>query len=241
MIITKEITILHLYSNDMNIYGDFGNVLVLKRRLEWYGYKPVIINYNQGDKLPDSVDIIVGGGGQDSGQDKIKSDLIKIGPKLIGFANNNIPMLVICGLYQLFGKFFKTSSGETIDGIGLFNIETYAKPERLIGNIITKSEEFGEIIGYENHSGQTFLGNSIKPLGIIQKGAGNNMTDNGEGARYKNVIGSYIHGSLLPKNPKIADYLIKQAVTNKYGSFEGNYINDNFADQARKVAKKRPR
>lgn len=239
--ITKEITILHLYSNDMNIYGDYGNILVLKRRLEWYGYKPIVVNYNQGDSFPDSVDIIVGGGGQDSGQDKIKSDLIKIGPKLINHANNNTPMLVICGLYQLFGKFFKKANGDIINGISLLDIETYAGSERLIGNIITNNKQFGDIIGYENHSGQTFLGKNIKPLGIVKKGAGNNIKDNTEGVIYKNVIGTYLHGSLLPKNPKIADYLIKQAVINKYGSFNDNYINDNYTNKAREIAIKRPR
>ena len=239
--ITKEITILHLYSNDMNIYGDYGNVLTLKRRLEWHGYKPIVINYNPGDKFPDSVDIIVGGGGQDSGQTKIQSDLKKIGPKLIALADSGTPMLVICGLYQLFGKFFKTSDNEIIDGIGLFDIETVAGSERLIGNIITHSDQFGDIVGYENHSGKTYIKGNCKPFGIVRRGAGNNNTDNTEGAIYKNVIGSYLHGSLLPKNPAIADFLIEQAVIKKYGDFEGNVIDDSFSEMARKIAIKRPR
>jgi len=237
----KNITILHLYSNDMNIYGDHGNVLCLQRRLEWYGYSPTVVNYNHGDKFPDGVDIIVGGGGQDSGQSKIKSDLLKIGPQLIELASDGVPMLVICGLYQLFGKFFKTSDGEIIEGIGLFDIETYGKSERLIGNIITHSEQFGDIIGYENHSGQTFLGHELNPLGRVRLGAGNNTLDASEGARYKNVIGSYLHGSLLPKNPAIADFLIEQAVTKKYGKFVKKKINETYTELARKNAIKRPR
>jgi CobQ-like glutamine amidotransferase family enzyme len=239
----KSITILHLYPHDMNIYGDHGNVLTLKRRLEWYGYQTQIIEYNRGDKFPENIDIdiVVGGGGQDSGQNKIQADLLLIGPKLIELANNNVPMLMICGLYQLFGKFFKTADGEIIEGIGLFDIETYGKPERLIGNIVTHSEQFGDIIGYENHSGQTFLGQQVAVLGTVRVGAGNNMTDIGEGARYKNVIGSYLHGSLLPKNPAIADFLIEQAVINKYGKFTNKKIDDSLADLARKVAIKRPR
>lgn len=236
-----EITILHLYANDMNIYGDRGNVLALQRRLEWHGYKPVVINYNQGDKFPKSVDIIVGGGGQDSGQSKIKADLLTIGPKLIELANSGTPMLMICGLYQLFGKFFKTVDGQIIPGIGLIDAETTAGSERLIGNIITNSDQFGDIIGYENHSGQTFLGPQARPFGIVRRGAGNNQSDSTEGARYKNVIGSYMHGSLLPKNPSIADFLIEKAVINRYGEFNGNIIDDRFADVARKVAAKRPR
>ncbi len=237
----KEITILHLYSNDMNIYGDRGNVLALQRRLEWHGYKPVIINYNQGDKFPQSVDIIVGGGGQDSGQSKIKTDLLSIGSKLIELANNGVPMLMICGLYQLFGRFFKTADGEIIPGIGLIDAETTAGSERLIGNIITNSSQFGDIIGYENHSGQTFLGVKASPLGIVRRGAGNNQSDATEGSKYKNIIGSYMHGSLLPKNPSIADFLIEKAVINRYGEFNGNIIDDRFADMARKIAIKRPR
>lgn len=237
----KEITILHLYSRDMNIYGDRGNVLTIKKRLEWHGYKPTVIEYNPGDKFPDSVDIIIGGGGQDSGQTKIQSDLKKIGPKLIALADSGTPMLVICGLYQLFGKLFKTNDDKIIHGIGLLDIETVAGSERLIGNITTHSDQFGIIIGYENHSGQTTLGAGVKPFGTVQCGAGNNLIDSTEGARYKNVIGSYLHGSLLPKNPAIADFLIHKAVIKKYGEFEGNVIDDQFAEMARKIAIKRPR
>jgi len=237
----KTITILNLYSHDMNIYGDYGNVLTLQRRLEWYGYTPQVIEYNRGDKFPDNVDIIIGGGGQDSGQNKIQADLLTIGPKLRELADKGTPMLVICGLYQLFGNFFKTNSGETIEGIGLFNIETYGKSERLIGNIITHCEQFGDIVGYENHSGQTFLGHKVAALGIVRLGAGNNTTDISEGARYKNVIGSYIHGSLLPKNPQIADFLIRQAVINKYGKFNSKPIDDSLTQLARDFALKRPR
>jgi hypothetical protein len=237
----KIIMILNLYSNDMNIYGDSGNVLCIKKRLQWYGYEPRVIEYNQGDKFPDNVDIIIGGGGQDSGQEKIKADLIKIGPKLKKLANDNVSMLMICGLYQLFGKFFKTSDGEIIEGIGLLDIETFGKSERLIGNIVTHSEDFGDIIGYENHSGQTFLGKNVQALGRVRTGAGNNTSDISEGARYKNVIGSYMHGSMLPKNPAVADYLIMQAVIRKYGQFKVKALDNTFTEMARKIAASRPR
>ena len=133
--------------------------------------------------FPSDVDIIVGGGGQDSGQEKIKADLMKIGPKLKKLADDNVSMLMICGLYQLFGKFFKTADGEVIEGIGLLDIETLGKSERLIGNIVTHSEQFGDIIGYENHSGQTFLGHNVEALGQVRIGAGNNTSDISEGAR----------------------------------------------------------
>lgn len=237
----KSIRLLQLYPRDMNIYGDWGNALVLKRRLEWHGYSVELLEYNPGDAFPNSVDLIVGGGGQDSGQDKIQDDLLKISKTLHALADDTVPMLMICGLYQLFGKFFKTQDGHTIKGIGLLDIETHAGPERLVGNIVTSSPIFGDIIGYENHSGQTFLGEKVEPLGKVIKGAGNNGQDESEGAQYRNVIGTYLHGSLLPKNPLIADYLIEKAVIRKYGEFTPTVINDQFAVHARAIALKRPR
>lgn len=241
MIDQKSITILQLYPRDMNIYGDWGNTLVLQRRLQWHGYKVHLVEYNPGDTLPTRVDLIVGGGGQDSGQDIIQDDLLVIGPTLKKLADDNVPMLLICGLYQLFGNFFKTQDGHVIKGIGLLDIETHAGAERLAGNITTHSATFGEIVGYENHSGQTFLGKDVESLGTVIKGAGNNGQDDTEGVRYKNIIASYMHGSLLPKNPAIADWLIEQAVTRKYGEFTPTVIDDRFAQQARAVALKRPR
>lgn len=236
----KSIRLLQLYPRDMNIYGDWGNTLVLKRRLEWHGYSVELLAYNPGDTFPKNVDLIVGGGGQDSGQDKVQDDLLAIGQTLHHLANEDVPMLMICGLYQLFGKFFKTQDGHIIEGIGILDIETHAGPERLVGNIVTQSE-FGDLIGYENHSGQTFLGKDVEPLGKVIKGAGNNGQDETEGARYQNVIGTYLHGSILPKNPQLADHLIEQAVILKYGEFAPTVINDDFALAAREIALKRPR
>lgn len=237
----RDITILHLYPRDMNIYGDWGNILVLKRRLEWHGYSVTLLEYNPGDAFPDDVDIIVGGGGQDNGQVVIQEDLLALSPRLHDLARDDTPMLLICGLYQLFGKSFTTNDKRVIQGIGLLDIETIAGPERLIGNITTKSEEFGYIIGYENHSGQTFLGPTVESLAQVIKGAGNNTEDATEGARYRNVIGSYLHGSLLPKNPQLADFIIQKAVMKKYGDFTESVIDDRFADLARKAALQRPR
>ena len=225
----------------MNIYGDYGNLLVLQRRLEWYGYEPNIIHYNVGDAFPSNVDIIIGGGGQDSGQEVIHQDLIKIGPKLKELAEKDVPMLLVCGLYQLFGNFFKTLNGKTLTGIGVLDVETHGTHERLIGNIVTTTEEFGDIVGYENHSGQTFLGKNAKPFATVIKGAGNNTKDAHEGARYRNVIGTYLHGSILPKNPRLADFIIHTAVTKKYGEFSTDIVDDLLADLARKTAEERPR
>lgn len=239
--IKKSIRLLELYPGDMNIYGDWGNALVLKRRLEWYGYDVESLEYNSGDTFPDDVDIVVGGGGQDSAQSKIQFDLIKISGALKTLAEDDVPMLAICGLYQLFGHFFKTREGVVITGIGLLDIETHGGDERLTGNTVTTNESFGEIIGYENHSGLTYLHDGATPFATIIRGAGNNGQDETEGAVYRNVIGTYLHGPLLPKNPKIADQMIKQAVERKYGEFDHSVIDDSFADKARIAALRRPR
>ena len=237
----QSIRLLQLYPRDMNIYGDWGNTLVLKRRLEWHGYSVELLAYNPGDTLPSDIDLIVGGGGQDSGQTKIGQDLLTIGSALKQLAEADIPMLMVCGLYQQFGHFFRTREGEIIRGIGVLDVETVGGDERMIGNIITESDEFGTIIGYENHSGQTTLGSGVQPFGRVVRGAGNNGKDEWEGARYRNVIGTYLHGSLLPKNPRVADWLIAQAVTRKYGTFTPTAIDDQFAEAARRVAQTRPR
>lgn len=237
----KPIHILWLYPRDMNIYGDTGNLLVLTRRLERYGYQPIVTAYNPADAFPDEVDIVTGGGGQDSGQSKIQDDLLRIGPRLHELADADTPMLMICGLYQLFGHFFETAEGVRIPGIGIFDLTTYGKQERLTGNIHTTSKLFGDIVGYENHSGQTFLGDSVTPLASVVLGAGNNTEDGHEGAIYRYTIGSYLHGSLLPKNPAIADYLITQAVAKRYGDTLDALLDDHLAQQARAVALKRPR
>ncbi len=239
---THPINVLHLYPKDMNIYGDNGNVLVIKKRLERRGFIVNIIEYNPGDNFPEQVDLIIGGGGQDSGQKIIQKDLIEIGPTLIKLADSGVPMLVVCGLYQLFGRFFKTYDGEKIEGIGLLDIETYGKNVRLTGNIVAHSKVFGDIVGYENHSGQTFLLNGTEPLATVVSGAGNNAKDNHEGVIYKNIIGTYMHGSLLPKNPAIADWLIQKALQNILSiDFELEPLNDDLAEKARKVAIKRSR
>lgn len=231
---------MQLYPDDMNIYGDWGNTLTILRRCSWHGISPKLVNYNQGDELV-AADIIIGGGGQDSGQLKIQTDLLSRQAELRQLAEADTPMLMVCGMYQLFGKFFKTKDGEIIKGLGIFDMETHGGPERLIGNIVTEHPVFGEIIGYENHSGQSFLGKSAKPLGKVIRGAGNNGQDDTEGSIYKNVIGTYMHGSLLPKNPNLADFLIEQAMIKKYGEFKANVPDDNFAHKARQIAKDRPR
>jgi len=236
----EKVKIVHLYPREMNMYGDWGNVLTILRRLQWHGYRPELVAYHAGDEFPDNVAMVIGGGGQDSGQSVIRDDLLKIGDKLHTLADDNTPMLMICGLYQLLGRFFRTSDGLTIPGIGIFQAETHGGPKRLIGNTVTDTP-FGQMIGYENHSGLTLLDDRQPALGTIVKGEGNNGKDHTEGAIYKCVFGTYLHGSLLPKNPVFADALIEAAIVKKFGAFEPEIIDDNFALEARKVAAKRPR
>ncbi|MGM0930654.1 MAG: type 1 glutamine amidotransferase [Actinomycetota bacterium] len=235
------IDLLQLYPRDMNIYGDWGNVLVLRKRLALRGYDVRLHEYNPGDTFPEQVDLIVGGGGQDSGQNKIQADLLAQGGRLRDLADDGLPMLAVCGLYQLFGHRFTTHTGEVITGIGLLDAETIGGPTRLIGNTVLDSDEFGTIIGYENHSGLTTLGAGVQPFGRVTKGDGNNGTDGTEGARYRNVIATYLHGSLLPKNPAVADFLIQHAAERRYGSFNDVPLDIPHEAEARTDAAARPR
>lgn len=234
------INILHLYPKEMNLYGDHGNILTLIRRLEWRGLKANIIHYEPGMKIPDDIDIIFGGGGQDSGQGKIEQDLQKIAPIIKEKIEQGTPTLVICGLYQLFGKYFETADGTKISGIGALDLYTKAGNDRLIGNIVINTK-FGEVVGYENHSGLTHLGEGLEPFGAVLTGAGNNGKDQTEGVVYKNCIGTYLHGPLLPKNPQIADFLIEKALENQGNSTKLAKLDDSIERAAHQVAAKRPR
>lgn len=231
-----SLTVLQLYPDEMNIYGDYGNVLTLMRRITWHGYEAKLLYHFPGKPFPKNVDIIVGGGGQDSGQDLVVADLLKQGERLRALSADGVPMLMVCGLYQLFGHRFVTNAEHTLEGIGVFDLETIAGPKRLIGNIITESNLFGRIIGYENHSGMTHLRGTQKPFALVKKGAGNNGQDKTEGAVSHNTIGTYLHGSMLPKNPSVADYLIEIAAMRKFGDFKPEIIDDHYAELAHKTA-----
>jgi CobQ-like glutamine amidotransferase family enzyme len=237
----KSLKIMVLYPEEMNIYGDHGNLLALIHRAKLHGFATKTILYEPGQKFDPKIDIILGGGGQDSGQSKIIEDLQKIAPKLHKLASDGTPMLLICGLYQLFGHYFKTQSGDKLPGIGIFDAYTEAGPKRLVGNIITDSNDFGILIGYENHSGLTHLNRGQSPLARVKKGAGNNGRDGVEGARTNNVLGSYLHGPILPKNPRLTDALIRLAALKKYGEFTPTKIDDSLTKKARQIIKSRPR
>ncbi|WP_216476084.1 type 1 glutamine amidotransferase [Coriobacterium glomerans] len=247
----RAVDVLFLYSKDMNIYGDFGNLLTIRRRLALYGYDARLHFYNPGDDWPDHVDLILGGGGQDLGQKMICEDLSARADSLRSLVRAGTPALVVCGLYQLFGHFFESIDGTRMEGIGIFDAYTIGQADRLIGNVVEQSSQFGEIIGYENHSGQTFLEEGATPLGEVDRESmGNNGVDRTEGARAFNAIGTYLHGSLLPKNPLVADFLIRTAIERRYGRFAPKQIEeqrrelqllDDLAQRARSVAAHRPR
>lgn len=214
-----KLVIGYLYGDLMNIYGDTGNIIALKKRAEWRGIEVVIKMFTIGNKMKKGdADIFFFGGGQDQAQELVSADLIKSGKgKIIKKEiERGVPLLSICGGYQLLGDYYKPHRGPKLAGIGLFPAYTLASHDRMIGNIVIESM-FGKLVGFENHSGKTFLKKGATCLGMVKRGWGNNGKDKTEGCIYKNAIGCYMHGSLLPKNPKLTDWLLKKALEVKYG------------------------
>ena len=217
----------------MNIYGDVGNIICLQKRAEWRGIEVKVVNLSIGTKIKKgTADLYFFGGGQDQGQISVGKDLIGKAEIIKSEIDRGVPLLAICGGYQLLGEYYQPLQGPKIEGIGLFSASTKASDTRMIGNILIESK-FGNLVGFENHSGQTMLNKSAKPLGKVKRGFGNNGQDSTEGCVYKNALGCYMHGSLLPKNPALADWLIEQALEVKYGEkVELKALNDNFEKQA---------
>ena len=204
----------------MSTYGDRGNIIVLKKRCEWRGINAEVKHLNVGfdPQLLAACDMLFMGGAQDQQQKIVAVDLKKKANVLQEMIENGIPGLYICGAYQFLGKYYKEADGTIIKGLGILDVYTEnpgINTKRLIGNIAVKSE-IGTLIGFENHGGRTHLGAAVKPLGKVIKGFGNNGGDKTEGAIYKNSFGTYLHGPILPKNPHLADYLIKLALEKKY-------------------------
>lgn len=236
----KVITILHLYPEELNIYGDRGNILTLVKRLEWRGYKVKVVNAGIGDKVNiAAADIIFGGGGQDRGQVAVGEDLQRHAKALHQAADAGIPMLTICGTYQLFGRGFTTIEGKDIPGIGIFKAHTLGSHLRMIGNVVVDSP-FGRLVGFENHSGRTLLEDGQESLGRVIQGYGNDGRSGSEGAKANNVYGTYLHGPVLPKNPELADALILAALKNKLGVEKLEPLNDYLEQVAAKDAAERP-
>lgn len=203
-----------LYGHEMNIYGDRGNVMALAQRACWRGIDATVETVGVGEPLDvNSFDLLFWGGGQDREQVAVSADLQGAkGRDLRAAIEDGMPILAICGGYQLLGHEYRPHEGEPLPGIGAIEAWSQAGDERFIGNVVVETEEFGDLVGFENHSGQTFLGAGVKPLGRSVVGHGNNGQDGFEGARAYNAIGCYLHGALLPKNPQLTDWLIARAV-----------------------------
>lgn len=236
----RSICIAHLYPKEMNIYGDTGNRLILEKRLLWRGIDVTTHLVGIDDTIPNDVDIIIGGGGQDAGQSIVQADLQRKAAIIQKLAKDGVVMLMVCGLYQLFGRRFVTVNNQEIRGIGLLPLETIAGNTRLIGNTLYQTE-WGDVVGYENHSGKTQLDRTSTALGTVVAGAGNNGIDKTEGCIIDNVFGTYSHGPVLSKNPTFADELLARALTRKYGSADLTLLDDSLELAAARVAKSRPR
>ncbi len=228
-----RIVLVHLYPREMSIYGDLGNTRALAARIRRHGYDCVVHDHHPGAELPEDAHLFMGGGGQDSGQSRVEQDLARIGDRLRGLAADGTPMVMICGMYQMFGHAFITHEGLELPGLGILDVTTRGQSTRMIGGIVLQTP-WGQVVGFENHSGATVLGAGQEPFGRVVVGHGNNGSDGTEGARRHNVIGSYLHGPLLPVNPAVTDALVAAAAERATGRpFEPEQIDDAIADEAR--------
>jgi lipid II isoglutaminyl synthase (glutamine-hydrolysing) len=214
----KTFTVGWLYPDLMNIYGDRGNILTLLKRAEWRDFEARLLELGRGTtKRMDEVDVFFFGGGQDREQALVYEDLLEHKqPPLERAVQAGAQILAVCGGYQLLGHYYQTADGERFPGIGVIDVKTEAGKRRFIGDVVVDTEMADltptTLVGFENHSGRTFLGAKAKPLGTVRLGFGNNGSDGTEGCIQGGVVGTYLHGSLLPKNPHLADHLIRSAL-----------------------------
>ncbi len=246
----ESLTIGWLYPDLMSIYGDRGNITCLQKRCVWRDITVVVKPITLESKAAElrSLDLLFMGGAQDRQQTIVFQDLRKKKEVLRDLIEKGIPGLYICGGYQFLGKYYKEADGSLVEGLHIFDLYTINPGEhakRLIGNmsftapIISATTRF---VGFENHGGRTYLGKNIKPFGKIIMGFGNNGEDGYEGAIYKNSIGSYSHGPILPKNPEIADWLILKALAIKYKIAHNlQRLDDILAEKARMYLLQKPR
>ncbi|HEY0607134.1 MAG TPA: glutamine amidotransferase, partial [Herpetosiphonaceae bacterium] len=230
----------------MNIYGDRGNILTLAQRCRWRGIDVVVDGIKPGQEVAwGSYDLAFFGGGQDSGQALIADDFVRRhGASLKAAVDDGLVMLTICGGYQLLGHYFLTHTGDKLPGIGALDVHTVGGEQRLIGNIAIEWTAAHDqspstprtLVGFENHSGRTYTGSGVRPLGRVLRGFGNNGEDGSEGAVYQNTHGCYMHGSLLPKNPHFADHLLGLALQRRYGTARAlSPLNDTLETHAHQV------
>ncbi len=237
----KELKILYLYPDILELYGDFGNIQVLKYRLEKRGIKAIVTPYSIGDEAPNfkDFDLVFAGGGADQEQSILAKDLIKYKDNIKEAVDSGVFFLLICGAYQLFGKYYKGVEGNIIPGLDVFPYYTEAindRKKRCIGNVVIDVNLNGKetkVIGFGNHGGQTYDVNT--PFGKVLFGNGNKFGDDNEGFFKENVIATYLHGPLLSKNPDVADYIIKYCLDRKYNEDTIlEPLDDTFEDLCRK-------
>jgi CobQ-like glutamine amidotransferase family enzyme len=222
-----QLRINHLYARFLNIYGDRGNLIALTKRAQWRGIEVEVRQLGLGESLDvDWADLYFIGGGQDKQQQTIAPDLVRHAESLKQAVESKAVLLTVCGGYQLLGHYYRPHQGEELRGISLIDAYTVAGNRRMIGNVLIRQEDGATLVGFENHSGKTFLGKDVKALGKVIVGNGNNGDDGYEGAQMGTVYGTYLHGSLLPKNPHFTDRLILQALNRRYGSIELAVLDD---------------
>ena len=223
----KELRICHMYPDLLNLYGDRGNVLSLIRRAELRGISVKLVPVSIGDDFDQNdFDIVFLGGGQDAEQNVIRKDFVEVkGPKVKEAIENGMVFLCICGGYQMLGKYYQEHDGTKIECLGAIDVYTVGEDVRYIQDTTYEASFLKEegiedspiLYGFENHSGRTYLGPSVKPMAKVLEGAGNNGKDGFEGAIYNNVYCTYSHGSFLPKNPRMTDHLLRLALKRRYG------------------------
>lgn len=227
-----KITIGHLYPDLLNLYGDRGNIQCMKKRCEWRGIEAEVREFQLTDQIDfQNLDIVLLGGGSDREQKIVCSQLKTIQKDFKSYVEDHGVVLAVCGGYQLLGHYYDTEEGR-IEGLSLVDLYTEQGTPRLISNIVIESELFSDpVAGFENHGGRTFIQENV-PFGRVRFGYGNNGQDQEEGVRYKNVIGTYIHGPLLPKNPQVCDHLLGRALERKYGSAQLAPLDDGAEKEA---------
>lgn len=232
-----EFKVCHLYPDLLNLYGDRGNIVTLLQRTSWRGFDVSLKELPLGERANLSeYDLFFIGGGQDAEQEVLIDEVRRWrGAEIKAAIEDGKPLLAICGGYQLLGHYYKTWDGRQMDCIGALDLYTEGSKERMVGDCMFQWDEpqgGKKIVGFENHSGRTYLGSGVEPFGRILKGYGNNGRDNTEGARYLNVFGTYSHGPILPKNPVLADWLIKLSLQRKYGTGELIPLEDTLENKA---------
>ena len=218
-----KLKICHLYPEVLNLYGDRGNILCMQKRLQWRQIDCEVETCGIGESasLAD-YDLFFIGGGQDFDQEVLLEDLrLRKGGEIREALEDGKAFLCICGGYQMMGHYYETADHNRCEFLGAIDLYTVGGKKRMIGNYAYAlgGESGGStVVGFENHSGRTYLGSGVRPLGKILKGYGNNGKDGTEGARYKNAFCTYSHGPVLPKNPGLADHLLETALRRKYGT-----------------------